>query len=934
MPCITESTIQSFQKLGLQLIDLIPVECRNGYSKWQKRGVQLQKIAAELQQDNTQKTQVKAQTLIDRVSGKLKGFCRQVESEPLKLIKKEIKCLSRQFRQDLLPEGVLFDGKIYIISEQLLEADSEVFWQAITGLSALNDRDPSPQIKIGNFIYEMRDLLAQYKTFPLHELATSVRCSLKREEEKELSKAQARLLLKYPRETEMPNELNLSDVDPISWNIICQFVILGKKNLELSSDQQDRLQNFLLQFQSDLLPIKFKQLAEHPILTISSDSLSLPKEQFRNEMKQLLDKCSGAQVVELRLGYGSVPYVFHEISYRLSIENFRRLLDDPTLDPTFKFEREMRVIWNNNPKETISLLEMRILLRKNPWDDLPEQLEVSDISHAYLSCLLQLAWPSRGGPLEICHLGLKVDELHYLLLFLSKHHPNDYNKFVEENYTNLAVRYSNKDGSIVNLSNSFFQISRLGFEKFTEFLLETYKFDTVAIDLGRQDLPYKMSREQLTRLLNNPQFRPADLLSNPTVLLSDDQLHEVPFLFYHEILPNCPINPGPNPYGSKKSPNLNSGSLVLYDAIYWFNRREMPSSSFERIEAVVLFFQDWAPESPYTIAAQKYLLNIKVTPMANYSTWEEIEEWLAPYNEAAPKNAVQMGQNGLIYSRAFISRLAKEKKVPLSFLSRIFYFRFHDGSLGEMDISFLYLFWESFKATFEKNPDAFASKENPLAFGLSLDPLRSKYGVADLLCLRLFLHPHILPHYCQIVRKFLPEKRCMTFQVPDMIYSQIENTVSDKGVLDFYIENGKIRRSELDRTIMVQFRDKKIVKLPRMLLAFVPAHQIGGLSSAEFNDLCRKLFDSTNGPWYARSKYAKYMLITIGAVAVGAIALAVTGRTEAIRSVFTATAYENGFAPTRVQRVWTFVMQKTNSIFAPLYTAIRTLFGLTVQPYS
>lgn len=71
----------------------------------------------------------------------------------------------------------------------------------------------------------------------------------------------------------------------------------------------------------------------------------------------------------------------------------------------------------------------------------------------------------------------------------------------------------------------------------------------------------------------------------------------------------------------------------------------------------------------------------------------------------------------------------------------------------------------------------------------------------------------------------------------------------------------------------------------------------------------------------------------IGLIAGAAIALvSVLWRTQAVHRIFAATAYENGFGPTHVHRVWSFVMRKTNSIFAPLYTAIRTLFGLTVRP--
>lgn len=160
---------------------------------------------------------------------------------------------------------------------------------------------------------------------------------------------------------------------------------------------------------------------------------------------------------------------------------------------------------------------------------------------------------------------------------------------------------------------------------------------------------------------------------------------------------------------------------------------------------MTLFLQEWSPGSSCTLAAQEYLVNIEVIPMADYSTWEEIEDWITPYVEAAPEQGVQVGEDGSLYTRSFIHQLAKEKKVPLTLLNKFFHVRLLDGSTDIMDLTSFYFFWDGFKAIFDpENPDAFASNENPLAFALSLhlfllvqifvrDPDGAKYTVADLL---------------------------------------------------------------------------------------------------------------------------------------------------------------------------------------------------------
>lgn len=141
MPFITEPTIQSFRNLGLQLMELIPVGCRDKCSKWQKRGMQLQAIAIELQQTNSEEVQRKAQSLMHRISCKLRMLSGQVESESIKHLKKEAEVLSHQFKT--LLEGVVFDGKLYRISQKLVEGDPEIFWYTIDKLGG-GRRIPPP----------------------------------------------------------------------------------------------------------------------------------------------------------------------------------------------------------------------------------------------------------------------------------------------------------------------------------------------------------------------------------------------------------------------------------------------------------------------------------------------------------------------------------------------------------------------------------------------------------------------------------------------------------------------------------------------------------------------------------------------------------------------------------------------------------------------
>ena len=817
--------------------------------------MQLKAIAIELQYTNTQENQDKARSLFKRVSHKLRILSKRVDSEPLTSIQRDVKCLSRQIRQDLLPEGVLLDGKIYIISQELLEGDPEVFWQAITEINnPLMDCAPSPRIKIGSFIYKKSTLLKKYKTFPPYELATSISCVLKGGEGRDLSIGEVRLLMAYSPELKMPEELNLPNVDPVCWNVICQSVILGVKLNRLPIDQQNRLQVFLEQHRPDLLSAyPFKPQKS---ITISSDSLSLTKDQFRTEMKQLLGKCPEVESVTLELGYRNDKYLDNEIAYRLRAEDFRRLLDDLGLDPTFKMERQTSAIcrFSNNQEGNISLLEMRILLRKNPWDPLPDTLDMCDINQAYLPYLLQTAWNPTWDqyPNPMSDDGeCRFDQIYYLLRFFFKYHRYDYFKYMQKEYPKKG--YSFLRGEIIlNLSSSFFQLSSSDFKKFTEFLLGAFpNFDQLTNQpLRRLDSIFEVKTERLTFLLGDPQFSPADLLtflledpqfspadllSKPTVLLNDGLLHQLPFQFYYKVLflfreSQWLINSD----GSRRPLNLSSVSPnALHDAIHWYNYQEMPSSSFERIEAATLFLQEWSPDSPCTTSAQTYLANNEIIPMANCSTWEEVEDWVAPYAEAAPEKLIQVGENGSLYSRLFIHQLAKEKKIPFAFLTKTFRFRLSDGSTDSTDIASIYPFWNGFKATFDpQNPDAFASIENPIVLelppglfqrlnGFIHDPERSDYSVANLLSMRRFFHTHAFADCCQIVEKHLSSTREAIIKA-DWTQKDVWNSIKEQlqevpkahllkieGVrdkfsreaLEFCIRDGTITQLEMDTIV-------------------------------------------------------------------------------------------------------------------------------------
>lgn len=969
MPLVSGSIITSLKTLGKHLVDLVPENYRQKNSKWQKRGEKLQTIAATLEQNNCEETQAQAKTLFNRISTKFKSLSWKIAPSSSDLVNRQIESLQNDFNAMKFP-GLSKNLKTFTVSEDLLN-DPQAF---LTTLKAIyKEVSYKSKVNVGPFTYRVFDLLAYCEAnLPLQELTTTVRFSLQEGEVRELSTATARQLIGISSDQVVPETFDLSYVDLPTWTLVSGSLdgprIDSHTVNYLDDDQRQRLERFLRNYRSDLLP-KFESAVQEwgpgCWLNISRDSFSLPADQYRIEMTELLSKYETDTII-LRLDNASDyrVYTYQRIYYKLSKEDFSKLIQSN--DPTLKHDRENQVIctFSNSQQASISRLEARILLRKGLTDDLPDNLDLSELNEAYLPYLLRIM--SAKNPLSVLNWE-HGDELHYdqylmLLNFLEKHHPQmsiDLKEKVKERRWRRSFSYI----SVKVLPAEFKQVVQLVLENFPSTCLEM----PVKLPGSKSYFPRTLGNDLLKYIAKSDVFfNPSLLVNQPTALLSDGLEHTIPYEFCSYLRPECIQKDG-----TLDLPDLTSVSpTTLRNAVYfagkystldpdywnWSPKDMFSGTPLQQREDAVRFLQQFSPNSPCTAAAQRYLVNLDVASIS-VENWDELQEELKPYMQVPEKYIQIGGDSGPKYIRAALQTFAQEKQIPYAFPSRAFTILFSDGTLSNIDATWLNAFWDHLKASVDPEKlETFGTAEAPIEVNFAMAPelfqqvqtylsypIPNRFTVAALLQIQTFLKAHNAP--CQEIETYLTTTQIIMVQIEPKdsdIYQSIKDQFKAAPKAKIFYTPGMEGHAYTKEDLEVLNSYSRISEPAFRLTVRDPSYDQIQIPLAKFNAITKKdeirrieqaneiakllteRAEKAAPPPLERRSYRKVAYVITGVV-LGALALFVASRTNVGQASFRAMVNWRLVRSITTSGIWSSVMNRGAFLFSPFKAALRAL---------